>query len=151
MVAFLLVSTVWRIAVYSGFVYSSMACFAIGLAVFKNASFLGHQHCRLHELQLLKWCKVASETSVFPMVERFVPDGNIFTVGAKRFHCAEVLPTEVFTFLACLHRVANSSERRFRLFNRWHALLASGPWQRSLPTDIFHLPCSRAFRSNSVA
>ena len=23
------------------------------------------------------------------------PDGNIFTVGAKRFHCAEVLPTEV--------------------------------------------------------
>ena len=23
-------------------------------------------------------------------------DGNIFTVGAKRFHCAEVLPTEVF-------------------------------------------------------
>ena len=24
-------------------------------------------------------------------------------------------------FLACLHRVANSSERRFRLFHRWHA------------------------------
>ena len=23
------------------------------------------------------------------------PDGNIFTFGAKRFHCAEVLPTEV--------------------------------------------------------
>ena len=37
------------------------------------------------------------------------PDGNIFTVGAKRFRYAEVLPTE-----ACLHRVANSSELRFR-------------------------------------
>ena len=23
-------------------------------------------------------------------------DGNIFTVGAKRFHCAEALPTKVF-------------------------------------------------------
>ena len=50
------------------------------------------------------------------------PDGNIFTVGAKRFRCAEVLPAEVFAFLPCLHRVTNSSERRFRLFNRWHAL-----------------------------
>ena len=45
------------------------------------------------------------------------PNGNIFSVGAKRFHCAEVLPTE-----ACLHRVANSSEVRFLLFNRWCAL-----------------------------
>ena len=36
------------------------------------------------------------------------PEGNTITVGAKRFHCAEVLPTE-----ACLHRVANSSEVRF--------------------------------------
>ena len=44
------------------------------------------------------------------------PDGNIFTVGAKRFHCAEVLPTE-----ACLHRIANSSEPDF-VFNRWHVL-----------------------------
>ena len=44
------------------------------------------------------------------------PDGNIFTVGAKRFHCAEVLPTEVFVFLAGLHRVANSSGRRFLSF-----------------------------------
>ena len=51
------------------------------------------------------------------------PNGNIFSVGAKRFRRAEVLPTEVFAFLACLHRVANSSERRFLLFHRWHALL----------------------------
>ena len=33
-------------------------------------------------------------------------------------------------FLACLHRVANSSELRFRLFNRWHALqfVLALPW-----------------------
>ena len=86
------------------------------------------------------------------MVETIVPDGNIFTVGVKRLPLRRsVADRGLSSFLACLHRVANSSERRFRLFNRWHALLASGPWQRSLPTDIFHLPCSRAFRSNSVA
>ena len=27
------------------------------------------------------------------------PDGNIFTDGAKRFHCAEVLPTEVYRWI----------------------------------------------------
>ena len=42
------------------------------------------------------------------------PNEHVFSVCAKRFRCAEVLATE-----ACLHRVENSSEVRFLLFNRW--------------------------------
>ena len=41
------------------------------------------------------------------------PVENIFSVITKRFHRSEVLPAEVFAFLACLHRVANSNELRF--------------------------------------
>ena len=33
-------------------------------------------------------------------------------------------------FLPCLHRVANSSELRFRLFYRWHALQFVLPFSR---------------------
>ena len=37
------------------------------------------------------------------------PDGKIVTVGAKRFHCAEVLPTEVFASEGQCRRVTRTS------------------------------------------
>ena len=42
--------------------------------------------------------KDTTVTAPFTMKIKVVapPGGNIFTVGAKRFHCAEVLPREVF-------------------------------------------------------
>ena len=42
--------------------------------------------------------KDTTGTAPFTMKIKVVapPGGNIFFVGAKRFHCAEVLPTKVF-------------------------------------------------------
>ena len=39
------------------------------------------------------------------------PDGNIFTVGTKRFHCAEVLPTEVFAVVWLMVRPVSMSQQ----------------------------------------
>ena len=39
------------------------------------------------------------------------PIGNIFTVDAKRFHCAEVLPTEVFAVVWLMGRPVSKSQQ----------------------------------------